>query len=343
VLRFDQCCFCEANKYPGTKKKFWRRPEPEDIPPHMKVQRTKAGLVCGSCFMKMRRPPSKCAAASSATSEGVTADADQSTSVATSTPCRPSTRATPSSSARADAHMPIEDARMPLDAAEKADHNPVGRPCDSCDFCKSRRKRCDGSNEGCAKNTEGASGEEPSTPPTSTPTGSTPPTSDEAEPKCKRRREPLDVPTANAENRRAQEELKRLHERIEAAEKKLKKKEFSKRDLYFLQRYRDYAEIIDAAGVDDFIPHIFDALISGKIPPDHIWIEFNYWAWRNANHEPHGHRWAKSGDKASHRMHDFFSAMDKLPSAGAAMDLMRVNLAARAHPQITTNCAGSMP
>ena len=33
VLRFDQCCFCEANKYPGTKKKFLRRPEPEDIPP----------------------------------------------------------------------------------------------------------------------------------------------------------------------------------------------------------------------------------------------------------------------------------------------------------------------
>ena len=31
---------------------------------------------------------------------------------------------------------------------------------------------------------------------------------------------------------------RRLHERIEAAEKKLKKKEFSKRDLYFLQRYR---------------------------------------------------------------------------------------------------------
>ena len=140
VLRFDQCCFCEANKYPGTKKKFVRRPQPEDILSHMKIKRTKAGLVCMVCYHKCYpKPPSKRVAASSATSEGATADADQSTSAATSTPCRPSTRATPSSSARADAHMPIEDARMPLDAAEKADHNPVGRPCDSCDFCKSRR------------------------------------------------------------------------------------------------------------------------------------------------------------------------------------------------------------
>ena len=54
--------------------------------------------------------------------------------------------------------------------------------------------------------------------------------------------------------RRAQQELKRLHERIEAAEKKLAEKEFGKRDLYLLQWYREYAaEIIDASGVDDFI------------------------------------------------------------------------------------------
>ena len=87
--------------------------------------------------------------------------------------------------------------------------------------------------------------------------------------------------SANAENRRAQEDLKRLHERIEAAEKTLADTQSDKRELAFLTQFREYIKIVDAAGVDDIIGNIFTAVIDGHIEPTHVWFEFSYWAWRN--------------------------------------------------------------
>ena len=49
----------------------------------------------------------------------------------------------------------IEGVGVPVDAAEKAEHRPVGGRCDSC---RLHKKRCDGSHEACAKNTQPGSG-----------------------------------------------------------------------------------------------------------------------------------------------------------------------------------------